>query len=479
MGSISPNSTSQSIIASSTNTLSLNITVLTGTSRALFLLAGFLENANLQIGILTAAVNGAAATFVRLDQSTGGGSDPRSEIWYSLTPPTGTVSATLTYNGVNILSKLSMICLNDVNQVSAISSHTGVVNAAGGTSATATELAIDDQVWLISTIANKNDGNGITVTAGQNVIAMSATGALSGTAAFGSSYVGPKSGAVSTEFKWNGTALDDYVFSVVAIKPSIVAGTALSTSLSDSLTLTESRSMNTLKILNQSIALSETNVKDYLKPISQSMVLTEAQELKRILDLSQSFILTESLYKDYLKAISESLVLSESKTFDYIKILNQSINLTESKALNFLKVLNDIVNLSEFKTNELLKAINQSIVLSETSIKDFSKILSDNLSITEAQSKNFLKSLTQLMTISESQNLSFAVVLGALLTFLLRGQIDTHDKISMRTDLTFTGINKMDNDIERNQLVSTGVLKNDIDEFEKDTDRITWDFHNS
>ena len=232
---------------------------------------------------------------------------------------------------------------------------------------------------------------------------------------------------------------------------------------SDSITLTESIKKETLKYFTEALSVTNITTKDYLKVILQALSLTEtsAVDVLRFLFLSDSITLTESMKKDYTKVVSQLTTLTESLDKNFTKSLTDSMVVSESFSKDYLKVLSQIVSLTESQTKDILKTLNDSITLTESQYKDILKVVTDTLTVTE----------------SSVNDLTSQVLTAVLLTFLLRGMIETHDKIGMTSDLTSTGTRKGDSDWEENMLVSTATLSKDSDEAERDTDRISWDFH--
>jgi len=217
----------------------------------------------------------------------------------------------------------------------------------------------------------------------------------------------------------------------------------------------------------------------YTKNLSDSIILNESITKDTLKYISQNITLSETQSKDILKILIQAITFSESKILDFLKLLNQSSTLSESIVNDTTKLLSDSIILSESKVLDFLKILSQSITLNESNIKNILKILSESLNLTESQIKEFIKLLTDSMTLTELQNISLVVIARALITFLARGIVDTHDEIQMTHDLSFTGLQKENADSMKNQLVTTGILKKDMDEAEIDSDRITWDFHNS
>lgn len=215
--------------------------------------------------------------------------------------------------------------------------------------------------------------------------------------------------------------------------------------------------------LTLAMALTDTLSKDTLKVIVEALSLTEAKSL------------------DTLKQFTESLTLSHpifSPSKDILKVIAQSLTVTESRAFDIMKALSDSITVSEASAKDFLKVVSQSMTLTESQSKDLIKHLSESISLTEAQSKNVLKVLIDSLTLTDSLNTSLVGIILALYTNLLRGNIDAHDKLAMLKDLISTGVLKGDIDWSENTLVATGIQKIDDDQMTKDSDQISWDFHN-
>ena len=250
--------------------------------------------------------------------------------------------------------------------------------------------------------------------------------------------------------------------------------------LSDTIGLTETQQKDVLKAISDSLTMTENQAKNYLKVLVENLTLSESslQGFYKNIDLLLSIVMSDALSKDILRQTIQTITLSESRTIDTLKALSESMTLTNTMAKDFLKVISQAMTLSESRSFDFLKSLNQAVSVSESPSKDILRALRDNLLVTESQAKNFLKVITQAITITESPNLSLVVIVSSLLTFLCRGNIDTHDKIAMTHDLAMTGSLKADNDWSENLVVATAVLKLDDDQMTKDSDQVSWDWDN-
>lgn len=178
-------------------------------------------------------------------------------------------------------------------------------------------------------------------------------------------------------------------------------------------------------------------------------------------DLSETITVTNALSKDTLKHFTEMVTVSHALTKIIEKHLTQSATLTEAISKDTTKHLTQTVTISEALSKECLKHLSQTITITEAISKEPQKHISQVVTVTEAISKEMLKHLSQHITVTESVAASLVgVVLPIVVRFLLRGNIETHDKLNMQNDL-----------------VSTGILKQDDTDMERDQDQMNWDWH--
>lgn len=186
-----------------------------------------------------------------------------------------------------------------------------------------------------------------------------------------------------------------------------------------------------------SITFSEQKAFDVLKVLAETLTLSHPvffPAFNVLKTASDSITLTESQFKNVLKSIAQSVSITESTAFNFLKVISETVSISDSDALNLLKALSDSLTISETRSSNVLINRVDSLTLTESRSSDLIKVLTENLSITESQAKDFLKVISEAIAVSESSNVSLVGAVAALITFLLDGNIKTHDKLVMKTD---------------------------------------------
>lgn len=218
----------------------------------------------------------------------------------------------------------------------------------------------------------------------------------------------------------------------------------------------------------------------YTKNLSDSFTFSDSISKDTLKHLIESWTLSHPVFspsKDVLKHFTEAWTLSNSLSLIVLKAISDSLVLTETQNKNILRSISDSCVLSDTISKNFLKSITQSILVTEAAQKDVIKAFSDNFSISESLAKDILKSISDNLTLTESQAVSLIVALAALINFLPKGNIETHDKIAMLRDLIMTALSKSDIDFMENELVSTGMIKADSQDSKLDTDKLLYDWH--
>lgn len=169
----------------------------------------------------------------------------------------------------------------------------------------------------------------------------------------------------------------------------LAGGNNFTLNLSDTVTLTESFSKETMKVFSESISLSETFTKQPQKVFSESISLIESFIRSTTKVFSTPLTLVETIAKLTSKTFTES-ALSLTETFSYI----------HEHFLNFT----DSITLTESFSKMPGKVFSLSISLVETFIRSTTKVFSDSLSLTETFSyihQHFL-SFTDIIVPSDS-----------------------------------------------------------------------------
>lgn len=281
----------------------------------------------------------------------------------------------------------------------------------------------------------------------------------------------------------------------------LVTAQAYTADLSLSMTVGNTLSKNDLKALTQAISVAETKALNLLKALTQTATLSNTLSKNLLKVLIQAIVISETKSINTLKPFIESITVSESKSLNTLKVFSLAIVYSEAKSVNFMKVLADTMTIVDSLDNQLtnhietaltlaivlndsasldfLKVLSQFIQLSEANDMQtqFSRLFSENITLTESNAKDVVKALVNLMSVADRVTFNMNI-LPQLLNFLPHGNVETHDLIAMLNDLSGTGMLKMDKDFAKNELITTGMIKQDTQDMRLDQDKIDWDFQN-
>lgn len=188
-------------------------------------------------------------------------------------------------------------------------------------------------------------------------------------------------------------------------------------------------------------------------------------------NVTDNFTFSDSISKNALKYLTDNITISDSLSKNFTKYLTDSVEFREDTYKNVLKFLSDNITLADATYKIFLKQTSDSITFSDDSYFNFLKYVQDNITLTESLEKNIVKYVADNITTVDSANASLVTNLIRTLTFLtIRSMLGTRDKLDMEGDLNVTAFTKLEHDDTKEDLVSTGLSKMDVDSMEHDSD---------
>lgn len=150
-------------------------------------------------------------------------------------------------------------------------------------------------------------------------------------------------------------------------------------SFQDSIIATESKVIQTARVLLESVVMSEaySKVGTFLRGLSDSIVASEAYSTIKALgiSLSDSIVASEAYAQvgSFVRSLSESVVVSEAY----------------SRVGTFFRTLNETINLVDIKTSITSKILSSAIVIQDSlsSLVNYVLVLSENIGVNEALRK--------------------------------------------------------------------------------------------
>lgn len=141
------------VINSGGTTLTINVTVASGSNQALALAASYRASTIPTTKLTSVTVNGSSATFVRRDANT----DRNSEIWYFKNPSAGTYDVVFTWDNDCESAVGSVVQLSGVDQTTVVGNNAG--NTGTGTSESVTVTSTSNNLIIANLATYPNGGS--------------------------------------------------------------------------------------------------------------------------------------------------------------------------------------------------------------------------------------------------------------------------------------------------------------------------------
>jgi hypothetical protein len=216
---ITYDATSSSAAGNTTNSISWNHTVGTGTNRFLAVCTQARDTVASDVAVTTVTANGFPLTKVRADLRTNGGSSFGTELWYLPNPGIGAYTIAVTWAGaLSSYGVGSATSYFGVDQVAPIDAQSGS-GGTGTTLSTAISTTANHALITDCAIGQANTlTEALTVGAGQTTrVNRLTTGTVDST---GVSTVNDKAVAGSETMDWTQVAAQNWVISTVSLRPA-------------------------------------------------------------------------------------------------------------------------------------------------------------------------------------------------------------------------------------------------------------------
>ncbi len=206
---------SSSAAGNTTNSISWNHTVGSGTNRFLAVCTQARDTVAGDVAVNTVTANGFPLTKVRADLRTDGGSSFGTELWYLANLGIGAYTITVTWTGaLSSYGVGSATSYFGVDQVTPIDAHTG----SGGTGTTLSTAITTVANHAVITDCAIGQANPLTIGAGQSSrVTRDTTGTVDGV---GVSTVDDKTPAGTETMDWTQGAAQNWVISAVSLQPA-------------------------------------------------------------------------------------------------------------------------------------------------------------------------------------------------------------------------------------------------------------------
>lgn len=273
-------------------------------------------------------------------------------------------------------------------------SGASVNTGASNPSISLTSVNVND--LILELLASNNTA---TVNASQTVDA-------SGTQNASNVYVSRKAASAGTNAESWTMSSGAFAYAAIAIKVNST-GNAYTSSLSETLSLSDSIAKQAQKSFTATFSLVETFVRTISRSFTTTFSLVETFVKTPARTFVESAIsLSDSIVKTTTKAVNETFTLVETFIRSITRSWSESISLSDTVAKTPGRTLVETFSISDSMSiiKSLKRTYTETITLADTLVKSFIRTLSDSLSLSDtfASSKIFLRSLSDSISLSDT-----------------------------------------------------------------------------
>lgn len=206
-------------------------------------------------------------------------------------------------------------------------------------------------------------------------------------------------------------------------------GTNYPVSLSDSVTISETRTKQIGKKPSDSLTLSDAISKLSGRLRTDSVTLSETFSKKKFVVLIDTQTLSDTEYDSTNKAFTDALTLSDSIANMKGKAvsLSDSLVITDTIRKAIAQIKADSVTLADADSETIIKAYNDSLTLSDsiTTIKGKAVILADSLNVTDSIKKAIGKLEADNLTLSDALTKRISVTVKLFDVLVITDSVQT------------------------------------------------------
>ncbi len=139
----------------------------------------------------------------------------------------------------------------------------------------------------------------------------------------------------------------------------------LTTTLAETLTLTDSKTQQFNKALSDSLTITDQETQLYSKTLTDALTLIDAV-------ITGATIL-----------LADNLTISDGLTLQFNKLLTDTLTLTDNLTKIFNKLLSETLTLTDDLTKQFSTTFAETLTLTDAQIQQFNKLLSDTVTLSE------------------------------------------------------------------------------------------------
>ena len=204
--------------------------------------------------------------------------------------------------------------------------------------------------------------------------------------------------------------------------------------LSDNPSLSDSLKLTTTKMLFENISLLDSLKLSTTKVLSDYLGMLDNKNITFGKVVSDNISLSDSKSLSTAKVISDSLMLADSKSIDFGKTLSDSLGISDSKSFLFEKNISDFISVSDDISKETGKYLDDYLTVSDDIRKEFEKYLTDDIGLSDLIVKEFIK------TLQDNLDITDYILISKIMTLLLSDSLTVSDSASFDIDLVLYDI---------------------------------------
>lgn len=186
---------------------------------------------------------------------------------------------------------------------------------------------------------------------------------------------------------------------------TISSGTSYTSTLTETVTLTDSLIRQATKVLSDTITLTATILKTISRTLTETITHTDVVAASRLFTKAltlETLTFTDSLIKQAAKLLSETVTLTDSLIRSITKVLSETITYTDTVLKQLTRTLSETITYTDTltKLRTAFKVLTETVTHTDTLIKVTGKVLSETVTYTDTVLKQTARALTETITLT-------------------------------------------------------------------------------
>lgn len=174
--------------------------------------------------------------------------------------------------------------------------------------------------------------------------------------------------------------------------------------LTDTVTFTDTLLKQGVKLLADTVTYTDTLIRKATKVLSDTATLTDTLLKQASRTFSETITYTDTLLKQGGKFLSDTITYTDTLLKKATKVLSDTATLTDTLIKQLTRILADTITYTDTLTASkvTLKLLTETITFTDTLLKQGAKVLSDIITYTDTLVKQTVRTLTETITYSDT-----------------------------------------------------------------------------